>query len=431
MRLGEDVAPAALPPGVRVILDLRPLRDPERAPVTVAYLRGLLGAYAAEPLAGESLIVLLDAGGGDPTGAFPGLALAGRRRLPPTRFLRSAALALDPFLVRGAALGTGFRARGAGAAGVVAHAVAGALPIGPGIPTVATILDLAPWELPDLYQRSPAARFGRRLRGRLLRDAAAVIVGTEAVGRLARRLLRVRADRLRVIALAGNEACAPLPAGDAGTDARARLAAERERLGLPERYLVYTGRYDARQDLPTLLAALGRLAAAGRPPRLARHIAWPPRILLVGASPDDRAGLARAAGAAGLGELLAYAPGTDAARTALLVAGARAALVPTRSDAAALPALDALAAGTPVVASAVGALPEVVGTAGILVEPGDPDRMAAALRAAWADDRIHDRLVAIAAERAAGRRTWSDVARETRRVYADVATGSRRSAQPR
>ena len=74
---------------------------------------------------------------------------------------------------------------------------------------------------------------------------------------------------------------------------------------------------------------------------------------------------------------------------ASLVAGARAAVHPAVSEAAALPILDALAAGTPVVASAVGALPEVVGPAGLLVEPRDADRLAHALRAAWADDRVH------------------------------------------
>jgi glycosyltransferase involved in cell wall biosynthesis len=87
-----------------------------------------------------------------------------------------------------------------------------------------------------------------------------------------------------------------------------------------------------------------------------------------------------------------------------------------------LPALEAIACGTPVVASAVGPLPEVVGNAGILVAPRDPERLASALATAWADDRVHDRLTAAARERAsAPRRTWAHVALETRRVYAEVA----------
>jgi glycosyltransferase involved in cell wall biosynthesis len=74
-----------------------------------------------------------------------------------------------------------------------------------------------------------------------------------------------------------------------------------------------------------------------------------------------------------------------------------------------------------VVASSVGVLPEVVGAAGILVEPGDAVRFAAAMRAAWADDALHAGLVEAARARAAQPRTWSDVARETRAIWAEVA----------
>jgi len=123
----------------------------------------------------------------------------------------------------------------------------------------------------------------------------------------------------------------------------------------------------------------------------------------------------------GVGELLAYAPRLAEPRLAALVAGARALVLPVRSESAGLPALEALAAGVPVVASAVGALPEIIGPAGLLVEPGDPARLATALRTAWADEVVHAGLVAATAERAPAARTWADVAREVRDVWADVA----------
>jgi glycosyltransferase involved in cell wall biosynthesis len=426
MRLGSGPAPAD-PAGARILLDVRPLQDPDRAPVTAAYLRRLLAAYAATPLAGESFVALLDLGAADPTAEFPGLPVAGRRRLPPTRIFRSGALTLDPFFVRGAGLGAGRGATSSGAVGVVAHAVAGALPIGPGLPVVATLLDLASWELPEQYQRTPAARFGQRLRAQLLRDAACVLVGSEAVAGAAIRLLRLRPGRVRIVPLAGDDTLGPPePAGTPGGDAsRALLAAERERFGLPERYFVYRGRYDARQDVGTLLEALGRLASAGRPARLAKAVAWPPRILVLGASPDDRASLARQAFEAGVGDALAFAPGLAPDRVELLRAGARASLHPVLADATALPVLDALAMGTPIVGTAVGAVPEAVGSAGLLVPPRDADRLAAALRAAWTEERVHRAIADAAAEMAGpGRRTWADVARGTREAYAAAVTRS-------
>jgi glycosyltransferase involved in cell wall biosynthesis len=420
--LGEAAEPPPDTPGARVVVDVRSLQDPDRAPATAAYLRSLLAAYAADPLPGEEFVILLDLGADDPTAALPGLPVISRRRLPITRVFRSGALTLDPFLVRGAAIAGGRGGRPA-AARMVAHAVAGALPIGPGLPVVATLLDLAPWELPGQYQRSPAARFGQRLRAQLLRDAGAVIVGSAAVARAATRLLRIRPSRLRIVPFAAGDLFAPfsMEGTEVGDAQRAALAADRERFGIPERYLVYTGRHDARHDLATLLDALARLAAAGRPPHLARAVSWPPRVVLVSTTPDDRAAVAAAAAGAGVGELLHYTPALPAEQVARLVAGARAAVHPVVSDAAALPVLDALGAGTPVVASATGALPEVVGPAGLLVEPRDPDRLAHALRAAWADERVHRGIAGAAAARGNGdRRTWTDVARETRRVYAEL-----------
>jgi glycosyltransferase involved in cell wall biosynthesis len=335
-------------------------------------------------------------------------------------------LTIDPFLLRGAAVGSAWRAERAGAAGAVYHAVGGGqLPIASGLPVVVTLLDLAPWELPSLFQRSVASRFGQRLRGQLLRDAAAVVVGSDATASAARRLLHIRRDRLHVVRLAPRAGFGLVPS-TVSEPSRSAAADLRERLGLANRYLVFTGRFDARLDLETLLAALAALAAAGRPDGLDSGVPWPPRILLVGASPEDRASIARAAARKGIGEALAYAPALPVEDLAGLVRGARAAILPVLSDAAGLPVIEALASGTPVVASSVGPLPGLIGPAGLLVEPRDPHRMAVALAAIWADDSVHDRIAATARERADGDpRSWADVARETRAIYAAVGINGR------
>lgn len=397
--------------GVRIVFDARPLQDPERAPLTAIYLGELLAALDADPVTGESYAFLISVDRDDPTEGLANLDVIGRRLLPPTRLLRSGSLTVDPLLLRGASTGAGWRAERAGAAGSVYHAAAGGLPIASRIPVVAALLDLAPWAMPDAFQRGAAARFGQRLRARILKDAAAVLVPGSAAATDARRLLHLRSNRLRVVPLAPRPAFHP--------QARADSLGERTRLGLGARYAVYTGRYDARQDLPTLLDALARLAAAPTPAGVPAD-AWPPRVCLVGASPGDRAALSRAARRAGAAELIVYAPALPDARLAALVAGARVALLPVHSDSAGLAALEALAVGVPVIASAVGTLPEIVGSAGILVEPGDPARLATAIAAAWGEADPYPGLVTAAAERGDSR-TWADVARETRAVWAEVA----------
>ena len=431
-RLGISARPTV--PGVRVVLDTRPLQAPDRAPLTAAYLDGLLGAFDAEPLAGESFAFLLGSDLDDATERYPHLEVVGRRQLPPTRLLRSGALTVDPFLLRGAAVGSAWHAERGGAAGAVYHAVGGVpLPIASGLPVVVTLLDLAPWELPNLFQRSVASRFGQRLRAQLLRDAAAVIVGSDATAKDVGRLLHIRRNRLHVVRLAPRTGFGlgagtrpgPVSAGTRPGPVSA-VTDLRERLGVAGRYLVFTGRFDARLDLDTLLRALAILGAADRPDRLEGSIPWPPRVLLVGANPEDRASIARAAARKGIGEALAYAPGLPVEELAGLVREARAAILPVVSEAAGLPVIEALASGTPVVASSVGPLPELIGRAGLLVEPRDADRLAVALATIWADDGVHDAIAATARERAeAVRRTWIDVARETRAIYAEVGTRSR------
>ena len=219
-------------PGVRVVMDVRALQEPARAPRTAAYLEGLLGAFDAEPLSGESFAFLLASDEDDPTARFSNLEVIGRRLLPPIRLLRSAALTVDPFLLSGASIGAAWRAELGGAAGAVYHTAGGGLPIAAGLPTVATLLDLAPWELPRSFQRGTATRFGQRLRARLLRDAAAVLVGSDDVARAARRLLHLRRNRIRVVPLAPRAAYAVGPVALAKRGRAARAIADRLGLGI-------------------------------------------------------------------------------------------------------------------------------------------------------------------------------------------------------
>ena len=405
-------------PGVRVVLDLRPLQTPEHAPLTATYLAGLLRAFDADPLAGESFALFLRSDLDDPTGRYGNLEIVGRRLLPPTRLLRSAAMTVDPFLLRGATVGAAWRAERGGAAGAVYHAVGGgSLPIAPDLPVVVTLLDLAPWEMPESFQQSIAGRFGQRLRAQQLRDAAAVIVGSEATARAARRLLHVEDDRLRIVH----------SQLDPRSLARVRADPDRRRSSCATG-LVWPSATWCSPGATTL----GRISPpCSRPLRR-----WPPRAArrdLVRRSRGHRAScslgqvrriaphwLARPP-REGIGESLAYAPALASDALAGLVRAARAVILPVLSEASGLPIIEAIACGTPVVASAVGPLPELIGPAGLLVEPRDPDRLAVALATIWADDSVHQRIATAARGRAkAERRSWADVASDTRTVYARV-----------
>jgi glycosyltransferase involved in cell wall biosynthesis len=78
--------------------------------------------------------------------------------------------------------------------------------------------------------------------------------------------------------------------------------------------------------------------------------------------------------------------------------------------------LEAMASGTPVVATTAGAVPEVAGDAAILVAPGDPAALADGVREALAK---REQLVAAGLERAR-QFTWVETARRTLAVYREL-----------
>ena len=419
-RLADLTArPEIRPAGTRVVIDLRLLQEPERAPITASYLGSLLGGYAADPLPGEDLIAILRRFRPDPTAELEaaGLRVAGRRWVLPTaRTLRSLGLPVDALLLRGAETRIG--PTDPASAGVVFHTAGGAMPTHSALPVVATLLDLAPWELPERYARTAAARLGHRSRVAGLRRARRILVTSRATADAVVRLLDIDRERISVVPLAADDAFAP------GPPEPGRLGSLRTAHHIPERFLIVGGRYDARSDLPTLLAAVRTLRDRGTAD------ADLPCLVLVGAAGNDPEAGTRVTQLAhrhGVLDLVRLTPPLPVQERATLEGGAVGHVQPALSDATGMSAHEALAAGIPVICSRTGALPEIVGPAGIIVEPQDAGRLAVALEALWSGGPVAVQVTRAAQAKASSvRRRWSDVAHETRTVYAQALADSPR-----
>jgi O-antigen biosynthesis alpha-1,2-mannosyltransferase len=168
---------------------------------------------------------------------------------------------------------------------------------------------------------------------------------------------------------------------------------QRERYGLGARYALYVGNFLPHKNLPRLLRAWAALPLALR----AAH-----RLVLAGGGRGGRPALAALAAALGLDGAVVFA-GLVADEDLPAVYGGAAALVqPSLEEGFGLPALEAMACGTPVIAARRGALPEVVGDAGVLVDPEDETALAAALARVLGDEDARAALRRRGLARAAG-----------------------------
>ena len=143
--------------------------------------------------------------------------------------------------------------------------------------------------------------------------------------------------------------------------------------------------------------------------------------LVVVGRPKADGPVARAVDALGISDAVRFVTGLSDPALAELFGSAQVAVVPSLYEGFSIPAVEAMACGTPLVASRGGALPEVVGDCGVLVEPGNPSDLAAALGSLLDDEPRRRALGTAGRRRVEERFTWRATAAATAEVYAEVA----------
>jgi glycosyltransferase involved in cell wall biosynthesis len=105
-------------------------------------------------------------------------------------------------------------------------------------------------------------------------------------------------------------------------------------------------------------------------------------------------------------------------------------VLPSHAEGLPMALLEAMAAGTPVVVTPVGGIPELVrdGVDGLLVPPGDPEAIAAAIGRLLEDPALRERLAASARERVVSRHSLPAVVSRIETVYQEL--GAQRRHQP-
>ncbi len=257
-------------------------------------------------------------------------------------------------------------------------------------PLVATLHDLAFVHHPE-YFTAHGLRFFAAALERMRRDADLVLCSSDTT-RADAEAAGFAADRLRVVPLG-------VAAPDGGPD---HADTVRRRLGIEGRFVVHLGTREPRKNTAALL-------------RVAPQLPDDVTVVLAGGSGwGDAPDTSAAPRVRDLGFV------SEADKWALLAA-ATVCCVPSLWEGFGLPALEAMAVGTPVVTSAGTSLAEVVGDAGICVDPRDDDALATALRSVL-DDPATAAGLARRGRRRAAAFTWERTAAATLQAYEEVAS---------
>ena len=180
----------------------------------------------------------------------------------------------------------------------------------------------------------------------------------------------------------------------------------------PDRpFVLFVSQLHPRKNLAALRAAMARLVADGLPHQL----------VIVGQPAMDRPAAESAASTSdlpGTPGRVVHLAGIDDPELAALMAGAAAFCLPSFMEGFGLTALEAMACATPVVVADRGALPEVVGDTGLIVEP-TAEAVEAALAEVLGDGALADALGRAALERSRAF-TWQATARHWSRAIEEA-----------
>ena len=226
--------------------------------------------------------------------------------------------------------------------------------------------------------------------------AAIVLADSQATADDLRRFYGTSADKIRVVY--------PGVDGERLRATRADVAAARARYRLPERYFLYLGTLQPRKNIKRLVQAFAR---------------WQQEL------EDNETALVLAGGKGWLFEdswlegarnvrLLGY---IDAANKAGLLRGSIALVFPSLYEGFGFPAVEAMHAGAPVIASKTSSLGEIVGDAGLQVDPLSIAEISEAMRRCSVEEPLRRELIEKGRQRAR-RFTWAAAAKQVLDVFA-------------
>jgi len=374
----------------RIVVDVRRVRDFGIG----TYIRGLLHALAAIDQSNEYILVALP----HDEGAFSGL---------PANFHTVTYPKTDSYSLNHVAFPLFLH----GLRPSLVHIPLNQVPLFMREPYVVTIHDMASL----LFDSGSGLRMQTRrflLRRGLLR-AKRIMAVSEATRRDVHDALGIPADRIRLAYNAPNpDFFLPAAAGPA----RDRIL-ERYQIDYP--FLLYAGNIRPQKNIPRLVEAF----AVARE-QLSRHPVYRDlHLIVIGDEVSRYPSVRRAVIQTRVEKAVRFLGFVPFEALRIFFECAALFVFPSLYEGFGLPPLEAMATGTPVVASNVSALHEVLGDAALLVNPENVFEIARAIQEALLDEDLRAELIAKGKAQAA-RYSWDRTAREVLEVYREVGQAS-------
>lgn len=263
------------------------------------------------------------------------------------------------------------------------------------VPFVVTVHDLSFLLYPEGF-RKPNRLYLKSFTRWSVQRARRVIAVSDSTKRDVVRLYGIPPDKVDVVHNGVDPCFQPLPASE--------TTAFKAEQGLPERFLLFVGTLEPRKNVARLIESYAHLPA-DRPP-----------LILVGGRGWFYDEIFAQVRKLGLGENVRFAgfvPPEDLPRW---YNAATLFVYPSLYEGFGLPPLEAMACGTPVVTSTASSLPEVVGPAGLLVDPTDSEALTEAMKRVLGDQDLQDEMRAAGLIQAQGF-SWQETARRTAGSY--------------